>query len=205
MAKAKTTVSVPEISRNIDGFVYYSRFGKTYIRPYKPKSGGDTPKQHAVREAFTSVVAIWKKNKGVLQTSWRVFAKKKNKMTGFNAFVGANAKFQRDGEPLKLTRALGIDDELENFTAAPGGAGEIVCSFEGSANGYHLAVYTQKKENGVAEGKIKRYDAGAGLTAYTVTGLTTGEEYFVYGVFTDAPYAEATKVSASAGVLCAAG
>ena len=204
MAKAKTTVNVPEISRNIDGFVYYMRNGKTYIRKYSKTPYANTPGQQAVREAFTRIIAIWKKNRGLLRATWELFGKKKD-LTGYTAFIGANANLQRNGKPLVLFKEMGIEEEPENFAAASGGAGEIVCSFDGAANGHHLSVFAQRKENGIAEGKIKRFDAGAGISSFTVKGLVPGEEYFVYGVFTDAPYAEASLASGSVGTLALAG
>lgn len=204
MAKAKTTVNVPEISRNIDGFVYYMRNGKTYIRKYSKTPNANTPAQQAVREAFSRVIAIWKKNSGLLRTTWDLYGKKKE-LTGFTAFIGANANLQRTGKPLVLFKEMGIENEPENFAAASGGAGEIVCSFDGPANGHHLSVFAQRKENGVADGKVRRFDAGAGVSSFTVKGLEPGLEYFVYGVFTDAPFAEATISSASASAIASAG
>ena len=204
MAKAKTTVNVPEISRNIDGFVYYMRNGKTYIRKYTKARDVNSPAQQAVREAFSRVIAIWKKNRGLMRSTWELFGKKKE-LSGYAAFIGANANALRFGKPLSLFKEMGIEDEPENFAATAGGTGEIVCSFEGDANGHHLTLFTQRKENGVADGKIRRFDAGSGISSFTLKGLEPGMEYFVYGLFTDAPYAEATLASASVAARATAG
>lgn len=204
MAKAKTTASVPEISRNIDGFVYFSRNGNTYIRKYTKPAYSNTPEQAAVRAAFSTVVGIWKRNKGMLHAAWEAFALKR-KRTGYNAFIGRNATALRQGRPLSLFVGMGIDEEPEEFVAVPGGPGEIVCALAGPGNGYHLTIFTQKMVNGMGEARLKRFDAGAGVSSFTVTGLSPGVEYCVYGVFSDAPFVEATVVSESAGVVATAG
>ena len=190
--------------RTIDGFVYYMRNGTTYIRKYTKARDVNSPAQQAVREAFSRVIAIWKKNRGLMRSTWELFGKKKD-LSGYAAFIGANANALRFGKPLSLFKEMGIEDEPENFAATAGGTGEIVCSFEGDANGHHLTLFTQRKENGVADGKIRRFDAGSGISSFTLKGLEPGMEYFVYGLFTDAPYAEATIASASVAARATAG
>ncbi len=100
---------------------------------------------------------------------------------------------------------MGIDEEPEEFVAVSGGPGEIVCALAGPTVGYHLTIFTQKKVNGMGEARLKRFDAGAGVSSFTVTGLVPGVEYCVYGVFTDAPFVEATVVSESASAIATAG
>ncbi len=68
------------------------------------------------------------------------------------------------------------------------------CGADGRVSPY---IFTQKKVNGMGEARLKRFDAGAGVSSFTVTGLVPGVEYCVYGVFTDAPFVEATVVSES--------
>ncbi len=189
------------------GDVVYSKWkGINYTRGLSRPSGEPTEKQKSVRHAFGKLVKDWKQMNGVMHRSWAAYAGNKN-LTGFNAFMGANAVLQKSGKPLELFSEMGVEP-LMNFSASPGPApGEIQCSFLHSEGppGKHVTFFTQKKENGTADGKFRRYDGGAGTPSpFTVTGLEPGMEYFVYAVATEAAYPEATACSASESALCAA-
>ena len=168
---------------------------RTYAKPGDPKSEG----QMEVRTAFTRLTKNWKQVNGILHRSWKEYARCMN-MTGYNAFIGVNSSRQRSGEPLELFKALG-EETLSGFKAEKGaGTGEIKCTFTlpATGSGKHLTLFTQKAENGRAEGDMVRHDMGAVTEPQAViTGLVSGAEYFVYGMVTGKAYPEAATVSAS--------
>lgn len=206
MGKVRTNAAIKGFSNNIDGFVYYERDGRAMVRPYRKPSDPKTVKQRRVRAAFLAISETWKQVDGILRESWRLEGRK-TKISGFNAFLGKNANLQRAGEPLKLCTGSNGTAPVADLAAAPGAnAGEIQVSFTPVNGGHHLSVFTQKKETDMARGPLARHDAGENAASpYTVRGLEPGQTYHVYAVVTDAAYADATEVSASAAAESATG
>jgi hypothetical protein len=205
MGKVRTNIAFKGFSNNIDGLIYYERKGKVYVRLYTPQKDPATRGQLAVRKAFKRLIVTLKETGGVIQEGWKRHAQKSD-MAAHTSFIGSNARLQRDGLPLNLGIAYG-EKPLENFSAEAGSApGEIRVNFTPVNSGRHVAFFTQKKENGTADGPMVRVDGGANTVApYTIKGLEAGMNYFVYAVVTDTAYSEATSVSESCGALCAAG
>ncbi len=202
MAKIKTSIPFKGIRNTLEGLTYYERGEETITRAYKKQLDANTPKQRKVRAAFKEVLTLWKQIDGIVASAWKSHGARK-RITGHTRFMGENANLVRLGRPLTLCLEFGMEG-LSRLTAAPGdAAGEIVCEYgviEGEERPY-LTFYTRKKENGKPNGVLTRVDAGAADGgSFTLTGLEEGAEYQVYAVTTDAPYPEATMVSAS---LCA--
>ncbi len=200
-------MSEVELNPTFDGFrkklgriVYVNIDGDTFARRYRKPKNPNTPAQIEVRESFKKLSEDWKMMDGVLKQSWSEIAKRKKRVKGYNAFIGANSTRQRAGEFLVLCPALGIQDTLP-FTPSPGpNPGEISLTFTPANGGRHLTVFSQIKEEGRASGPLTRHDAGADAPSpYLVTGLESGREYHLYAVLTDAPYETAARVSASTG------
>ena len=206
MGKVRTNAAIKGFSNNIDGFVYYERDGKTYVRPYRKPANPRTVKQQKVRDAFLALSSTWKHVDGIVRESWRSIGRK-TKISGFNSFLGKNANLQRNGEPLALCMGNNGTAPLAGFAAQPGAnPGEIQVSFTPVNGDHHLAFFAQKKEAETAGGPLTRHDAGAQpASPFTVSGLEPGKTYHVYAVVTDAAYAEATEVSASAAAESATG
>ncbi|MBP7584839.1 MAG: hypothetical protein KBA61_12430 [Spirochaetes bacterium] len=206
MGKVKTNAAIKGFSNNIDGFVYYERDGRTLVRPYRKPANPNTMKQKKVRSAFLALVEAWKHVDGILRESWRIEGRKK-KISGYCAFLGRNANFQRSGAPLALSvgnNGMAAPSELVAATGA--NPGEIQVSFQPVNGGHHLAIFTQKKENGAAGGPLARHDAGGNAASpFTVAGLEAGKTYHVYAVVTDEAYDAATGISASSAAEAVAG
>ncbi|TAL34418.1 MAG: hypothetical protein EPN93_11890 [Spirochaetes bacterium] len=190
------------------GSVVYSKWkGINYARTYSKPTGEPTEKQQNIRNAFGKLVQDWKQLNGVMHLGWETYAENRN-LTGFNAFIGANSANQKKGLPLRLFREMG-EESLMNFTVVPGAAaGEISVSFLRTEEiaGRHVTFFTQKKVNGLAQGKFRRYDGGVDTAPpFTISGLEAGQEYFVYGVVTDSAFGTAAKASESDSAVCAAG
>ena len=58
----------------------------------------------------------------------------------------------------------------------------------------------------MAVGEIVMYDGGTDpVSSFTITGLEPSAGYYIYAVITNGEYDSATEVSASIGVVAAAG
>lgn len=204
MAKMELNPLIEGVSKKFRKVVLYSVGDDIFFRKLVKPKDKNTEKQRKVRDAFKKLAADWKQMGGVLKQSWEAVPKKRKIIKGYNLYIGANSLKQQNGEPLVLSKRMG-EDGLMNFIVSPGNAGEIVCGFDMVNGGRHATFFVQKKENGTAGGGFRRFDAGADTGGFTLTGLDAAAEYFVYGVVTDAVYADATRVSDSVGVMCAAG
>jgi hypothetical protein len=125
-------------------------------------------------------------------------------MLAYSAFIRANARKQRMGEPLVLCPGL-AEEFLSSFSAAPGSAaGSIDCSFTRTAlgEGKHITLFVHKKENSHANGELARIALGANQQSpYTIANLESGSQYFVYAVLSDKALEEASTVSGSSSAL----
>ncbi|HNR89226.1 MAG TPA: hypothetical protein PKM65_12870 [Spirochaetota bacterium] len=202
MADVKLNPVFEGFRRKIGDLVFFNRNGELFVRRKGTQRNPKTSEQMEVRNAFTQLVNNWKGIGGILQRGWGNAAKGSDK-TGYNLFIGANAKRQRSGEVLELFKPVG-DDTLFEFVAAPGTEpGSISVSFAPVNGGHHVTLFTQKKTNGAASGMFSRHDSGENPAGPVVlSGLEPAAEYFVYGVITDAAYPAATRVTRSHGALC---
>ena len=88
------------------------------------------------------------------------------------------------------------------FSAEPGGAGQISCTFtkpEGFENS-HVTMFTQKVIAGLGANEMTKHDVGNSESSFTIAELEPGSEYFVYAVLTDNELSGATIVSESAAM-----
>ncbi len=205
MAKIKFPSYIKEgHGRMDDAVIVTMQNGDAYMKPYK-KVVSKTENQVEVRKAFSSLVKDWKYLSGVISDSWGFLTKGTN-AHGYNAFMGANISHRRAGEPIELCRGLG-EELLMNFEARPGSsAGEITCSFLTPGQGCHVTIFARKEvEPGIAS-PISRHEAGETPSSpFIISGLESGEQYYLYAVVTDAEYSSAKTVSQSVAALCAAG
>lgn len=206
MSKVRFNPIVESFQRAMGNLVYLDYEGEPFVRRRVIPSNPNTEAQRSVRDAFAKLGADWRQLGGVVKASWIASARssRKKRMRGLAAFIGANARRQRVGEPLELCREFG-EEALSSFSAAPGSAaGSIDCSFTKSLSGEgkHLTLFVQKKENGHAGGDLTRIPLGAAQKSpYTITNLEGGASYYVYAILTDKTYEEAGAVSASSSAL----
>lgn len=209
MSKVKFNPIVESFQSAMGNLVYLDYDGEPFVRRRVIPSNPNTEAQRSVRDAFAMLSRDWKKFGRIIKAAWTASAKKsrKKRMRGLAAFIGANARKQRAGEPLELCPGFG-EEPLSSFSAVPGSAaGSIDCSFtrSSSGEGKHLSLFVQKKENGHAGGDLTHISLGAGqMSPYTLTNLEGGASYYVYAILTDRAYEEASTVSASSAALSTA-
>lgn len=199
MSKIKLMSLVKENRGKLGDVIFSEWKGIPYVRDYVKTEDPNTPKQQEVRSAFTRLSKLWKSSNGVMCMSWDQYVDaRKLSMTGFNAFIGANSKRERAGEPLELFRPMG-EEPLADFAAEAGASsGEITCTFTPPVNGSHITFFTRKVSGGGEIELLRKHDAGTGTASpYTITGLEPGAAYHVYGVVTDAAYDESAMVSSA--------
>jgi len=207
MANFKLSPAFESVSKKLGNMVFYNLEGDTFARKTPGKRNKTTPAQDEVNSSFTQMSSNWKYLEGIIQFSWNMHAKKKKRLTGYSAFIGANVNRQRNGEPMELSRPMG-EMGLASFSANSGSAsGEIICEFVKNAqdSGKYVTFFHQKKENNSASGEIVRRETPEGaLSPFTLAGCEPGSEYFVYAVITDKAYGEAETVSIARSAVCMA-
>lgn len=205
MSKVKFPSYIKDSNGRMEDAVFVNWRGSTYMRPYKKREGVCTPKQAEVRKSLSSVAADWKYFSGIIAEIWERSVEGKT-MIPINAFVGANMKHRRMGEPLDICLSAG-EAPLMNFTAAAGaGSGEITCTFLPPETGRHITFFTRIVTDLDERPAITRHDAGGdAVSPFTITGLEPGTVYHVHAVVTDSDYDSAVTVSASVSAESPAG
>ncbi len=203
MAKVAYNTLGKDVRNRLDNVVFSKWKHTSYIKPYIKPSNPNSPEQLKVRKAFSRLVKNWKEADNLLRATWDNHARGSN-MTGYNAFIGANAALQKNGEPLELFKPLG-EASLASFQTVKGSsAGEIKCliKYPVSSNGKHLTIFTQTSVDGIATGSIARHDMNIiSGDEYVLPGLEGGTKYFVYAVITNNRYQDASAISASIGAI----
>jgi hypothetical protein len=194
------------MSRSLGDIVIYKRDGKLFTRVKGKKTAPLTPAQQEVTRTFSRLASDWASAGKGMHSSWYTRGELK-KSSGFNLYMKINFKNEREGKPVALFRSKGgIMPPL--ISAAPGAAGEIVCTYAipPEEEGRHIHFYAKKKNNGISDGILKRFspECGAAGTC-TLPGLEPGGEYYIYSALTDTIIDEATQFSASVSVISAAG
>ncbi len=205
MAKITLPSYIKEGHGRMEDAVIVTRNGTSYMMVYKKGNRGKSVNQQAVQDAFKTVVADWKYLTGIISRAWDVYSSDEN-VSGYNSFMGVNAPHRRAGEPLELCTGMG-EEILMNFAAGPGSAaGEILCTFLPAEAGCHVTFFARKEVEDGIKSPITRYNAGAdAVSPFTITGLETGADYFIYAVVTDAVYENALTVSQSVAASSKAG
>jgi hypothetical protein len=197
---------VSEMHNKLGKMVFCEKKGVSYIRRWVAPTNPNTPKQQAVRSAFKTLVTLWKQLdvSDIFHNSWKA-ATEGTPMSGYNAFIKANAYKEHDGDPLVLFKVTERGHALD-FKAQTGTtAGSITCTFSPAplTNGETLTVFTQEVigADDLGSDQITIHRQAINTTSpVTISGLTTGSKYFVYAVVTDKAYDTATLVLASSSV-----
>ena len=200
MAKVKYSPIIDDVRCRLGNIMVFSKWKDTsYLRTYAKPGDPKSPGQMEVRSAFIRLTKNWREVGGVLHRCWKNHAKGMN-MTGYKClhwgkFIAAEKRRapgalqgHRRGEALGLHRWK--KDLIRRDCL------RLHHTF--SSSGKHLTIFTQKLENGKAEGDMVRHDMGAvNGTHAVIQGLEPAAQYFVYAVVTRAAYPEAETVSAS--------
>lgn len=194
------------MKNSLGNVVIYERDGQLFTRVKPKKKSGATAGQKEIHTTFASLSSDWSSAGTLMNSSWYTHAEKK-KQHAYNLYMKTNFKKAREQKAIELFKPLG-EIMSPAISAAPGAAGEIVCTYTipETENGRFIHFFTKRKNDGDGENIIKRYSvAGTGSSAHTITNLEPGSEYFIYAVLTDQNYTEATMVSASVAVTAFAG
>ncbi len=185
-------------SKRIGDMVLYRSGGKTFARPAGVSARSRADAHAAIRAAFAVVSSIWRGEGGVHHACWEKAARG-GYLNGYSAFMGANICRARKGEGLALFRGTGIK-ALASLDAvpAPRGGGILVSFLPALRRGEYLTLFVQPKCGGMPGLPVMRREFGeAPVSPLRIDGLTPGTDYFVYGVVTNAPYADADRISSS--------
>jgi len=86
MASTRLSASLREFRGNIDGLVFYTWQGDTFVRPYKRQRDPKTLLQLDLRTAFGRAVRAWRKLSPEEKARWNRRSKKK-RTTGYHVFL----------------------------------------------------------------------------------------------------------------------
>jgi hypothetical protein len=199
MGKVSYDPIIKSFRNRIGNFVYTQWKGKNVVRAYDPeKKRTFNDAQRKVQNAFAVVVSIWKNMPEIMKASWMASAAGKP-LTEYNLFISRNVKKQKDGEPYQISCKMGLD-RLPSLSVAPGVAGQVAVTLGQVPGDINLTIAIQKIIDGKGDDQLDlRFDQYKGSQPVTIDGLESGAEYFVYCVTTDKPFAEAAKISESAG------
>ncbi len=190
--------------KGLGDVVFFERDGRLYTRVKGRKNSQPSAAQLEVQAAFARLTSDWSSAGTLMNNSWYRYGEKK-KLNGYNLFIKQNFKNERERRLIELFRPLG-EIMSPSISAAPGAAGEIVCTFTIPATEAGRFIHFFAKKTGDNEATMKRFSPGSGAASpYTISGLDAGADYFVYAVLTDKDYREATEVSSSVGVPAKAG
>lgn len=207
MADFELSPAFTSVRKKLGNMVFYNLEGEIFARKLPKKKTKTSPGQDRITGTFSAVSGYWKYLDGIIQVSWNFHAKKKKRLRGYSAFIGANMSRSLNGRPLELSRPLG-EKGLVSFCARTGCVpGEIICEFlkHFQDADRFVTFFIQKKVHVPDIDEIKRIDTPAGTASpYSINGCEPGCEYFIYAVVTDRTYAEAETVSASQISMCAA-
>ncbi|HPS57999.1 MAG TPA: fibronectin type III domain-containing protein [Spirochaetota bacterium] len=194
------------MKNSLGNVVIYERDGQLYTRVKPKKKTGSTGAQKEIHTAFASLSSDWSSAGTLMNSSWYKHGEKK-KQHAYNLYMKTNFKKAREQKAIELFKPMG-EIMSPAVTAAPGAAGEIVCTYtipEAEA-GRFIHFFVKRKSDGEDENIMKRYSpAGTDSSTHTITNLEPGAEYFIYAALTDMDYKEATMVSASVAVTALAG
>lgn len=205
MASFELSPAFINVRKKLGNMVFYNYEGEVFARKTPKKRSKNSTAQDEINSSFSILSVYWKYLGGIIQESWNIHARKKKRVRGFAAFIGANVTRQRNGEPLELSKITG-ESGLASFNAYPGAAsGEITCEFTKYIQDTDKSVtfFSQKKAFDQSLNEIVRFETQAGASSpFTITGCKPGCEYYIYAVVTDKEYAEAETVSAARYAEC---
>jgi len=194
------------MNKGIGNMIIYERNGKLFARTKGKKTAPPSEAQKEVNATFARLSSDWKSAGSLMNSSWQKHGVKK-KSNGFNMYMKANFKREREGNAVELFKPVG-EIRPPAVSAVPGGSGEIICTctIPAGETGRHIHFYAKKKIDGISEGVFKRFSPENNADGkYTLSNFDPGSEYFIYAALTDNIYQDATQVSASACTISMAG
>lgn len=86
MSHVTLNVAFRTLSGRVGDAVFYTRYGRQYMRPYVKPSNPDTPAQRARRFAFRNAVRAWQALGDEEKLQWKNIGRKRH-LPGYNAFI----------------------------------------------------------------------------------------------------------------------
>jgi hypothetical protein len=196
MGKVKLDPMFKDLNKRVGNYVHCKWKGQHIIRTYNPDRPASTSAQIEVQNAFKTTAAVWRRMPEIIKQSWKPFTLGKP-LTELNVFMKENANRQRLGNQYILTRGSGVE-KLTGLTADSSTPGAVSVDFDMPAGEVNLSVIIQGITDGAGNTEINiRPDVYQGSKPVQITGLKSGEEYFIYCFTTDAEYADSAMVSES--------
>jgi len=206
MAEFELNPMFLRMSKSMGDIVIYERNGKMYTRVKGKKTAALTAPQMEVNATFARLSSDWSSAGTLMNSSWYKYGIKK-KTNGYNLYIKANFKNEREGKAVELIKPMG-EIMPPVISAAPGDSGQIVCTYTipVEETGRYIHFYAKKINEGISEGVFKRYSPESSASSpQTLSNLEPGAEYFIYASLTDNQHQDATEVSPSVSVIAIAG
>jgi len=86
MAHVTLNVAFRTLSGRVGDAVFYTRYGRQYMRPYVKPSNPDTPAQRVRRSSFRNAVHAWQALDEEERLLWKIIGRKRH-LSGYNAFI----------------------------------------------------------------------------------------------------------------------
>lgn len=198
MGKVRLDPMFMDLSKRVGNYVHCKWKGQHVIKTYNPDRAASTAAQIEVQNAFKTTAEVWRRMPEVIKQSWKPFTVGKP-VTELNVFIKENANRQRLGNHYILTKGSGVE-KLTGLIIDDSTPGAVSIDFDMPAGEVNLSVIVQGITDGIGNSEIIiKPDVFSGSKPVQITGLTSGEEYFLYCFTTDSTYADAAMVSESTG------
>ena len=95
MAPVTLNAAFRTLSGRVGDAVFYTRYGRQYVRPYVKPSNPDTPAQRVRRSSFRNAVHAWQALGEEERLLWKNIGRKRH-LSGYNAFISHAMSGEQD-------------------------------------------------------------------------------------------------------------
>lgn len=168
--------------------VFSSWKGQPYVRSHVIPANPNSVGQQAVRNAMSRLNVLWFSANSELKGAWDYRVSSRSlRMSGFNQFIKTNHSKEKAGTILTVTPPLRDVPWFQFLGISSGsGSGEIEVSWDTALyTGTHQMKLIIRK-SGTNQFEVPTYvPATMADGSATITGLTGGEDYDVFGYVKD--------------------
>lgn len=198
MGKVRLDPMFMDLNNRVGNFVHSKWKGQQVVRAYNPDRRESTAAQIEVQEAFKITAGVWRNLPEVVKMSWKPYTVGKP-LTELNLFIKENANRQRLGAPYLLTKGNGIR-KLNGLIVDASIPELITIDFDMPGDTDNISIIIQKITEGAGTAElIIKPDVYTGTKPVQITGLVSGDEYFLYCFATDDVFNDAVEISEASG------